>query len=463
MEFDINDVINNFMTKRAYFVGIGGIGMSALARYYKHEGYIVAGYDKTPSDLTDELEKEGINIHFDDCAANIPEQFRHQDTLVVYTPAIPDNSNELSYFREKEIVPVKRSAVLGMIAKHKKTLAVAGTHGKTTTSTLLAHLLTVASDGCIAFLGGISKNYNSNLLLSKNNIIVAEADEYDRSFLRLFPHIAIVTAADADHLDIYGTKKEMQKSFGDFVSQIDSDGALILKKGTDIPLDKVSCKIYSYSYNNKEADFYAANIELKEGSYKFDIHTPVGIIDNCILGLPGWVNIENAVAAVAAAILADVDKNRLRAALCSFAGVKRRFDVQINTSKYVYIDDYAHHPEELRAAITSVKQMFAGRKVLGIFQPHLYTRTRDFAAEFAESLNLLDELILLDIYPARELPIEGVTSEIIFDKVTIVNKRMCSKDELLNLLAHTDVDVLITLGAGDIDRLVEPICSLFTT
>jgi UDP-N-acetylmuramate--alanine ligase len=454
---DINDVINNFMTRRAYFIGIGGIGMSAIARYYKHEGYLVAGYDKTPSDLTGELEKEGIDIHFDDCAANIPPQFGTEDTLVVYTPAVPENSNEISYFRENRITLIKRSAVLGMIAKNKKVLAVAGTHGKTTTSTLLAHLLTLASDGCTAFLGGISKNYNSNLILSKNNMLVAEADEYDRSFLCLFPHIAIVTAADADHLDIYGTEEEMKKSFGDFVSQIKPNGALILKKGTDIPLDKISCKTYSYSYNDKDTDFYALNIELNQGFYKFDIHTPVGIISNCTLGLPGWVNVENAVAAVAAAISAGANKNKLRAALSSFSGVKRRFDVQINTSEHVYIDDYAHHPEELRAAITSVKQMFPGRKVLGIFQPHLYSRTRDFAAGFAESLSLLDELILLDIYPARELPIDGVTSEIIFDKVNLANKKMCTTDDLLNLLAKTDVDVLMTLGAGDIDRLVEPI------
>ncbi|MDR3246548.1 MAG: UDP-N-acetylmuramate--L-alanine ligase [Prevotellaceae bacterium] len=448
------------MTKKAYFIGIGGIGMSAIARYYKHEGYEVAGYDKTPSDLTVELENEGINIHFDDCAANIPEQFGHKDTLVVYTPAIPDNSVELSYFRAKGNEPVKRSAVLGMIAKDKKVLAVAGTHGKTTTSTLLAHLLSIASDGCTAFLGGISKNYNSNLILAKNNVMVAEADEYDRSFLRLFPHIAIVTAADADHLDIYGTEKEMKKSFGDFVSQIDSNGALILKKGTEIPLEKLSCKIYSYSYNDETTDFYAFNIALKQGFYKFDIHTPMGVIDRCTLGLPGWVNIENAVAAVAAAILAGADKDKLGTALCSFSGVKRRFDVRLNTPVHVYIDDYAHHPEELRASITSVKQMFPGRKVLGIFQPHLYSRTRDFVADFAESLSLLDELILLDIYPARELPIEGVTSEIIFDKVQLANKKMCSKTELLNLLHDADIDVLMTLGAGDIDRFVEPITEL---
>jgi UDP-N-acetylmuramate--alanine ligase len=457
------------MRKKAYFIGIGGIGMSAIARFYQHEGYEVAGYDKTPSELTNELQNEGISIHFDDCIAAIPEPFRNRDTLVIYTPAVPDNSVELNYFRETGNMPVKRSAVLGMIAKDKKVLAVAGTHGKTTTSTLLAHLMTMASEGCTAFLGGVSKNYNSNLILSKSEWLVAEADEYDRSFLRLYPHIAIVTAADADHLDIYGTEKEMKNAFGDFVSQIDSDGILILKKDVDIPLDKINCKTYSYSYDNKESDFYAFNIDLQQDcshkdtkTTKFDIHTPTGTIDNCTLVLPGWVNIENAVAAVAAAILAGADKNRIKSALGTFSGVKRRFDLRVNTPECTYIDDYAHHPEELRASITSVRQMFPGRKILGIFQPHLYTRTRDFADGFAESLSLLDELILLDIYPARELPIKGVTSLIIFDKVRIKNKMICSKEQLMCSLANRNIDVLITLGAGDIDRFVEPITELLT-
>ncbi|MDR2027600.1 MAG: UDP-N-acetylmuramate--L-alanine ligase [Prevotellaceae bacterium] len=448
---------------KAYFIGIGGIGMSAIARFYKHEGYEIAGYDRTPSDLTGELQKEGISIHFDDCVAEIPEQFRNRDTLVVYTPAIPDNSIELNYFRETGNNPVKRSAVLGMIAGDKKVLAVAGTHGKTTVSTLLAHLMTVASEGCTAFLGGVSKNYNSNLILSGSRWLVAEADEYDRSFLRLYPHIAIVTAADADHLDIYGTEKEMKKAFGDFVAQTDSDGALILKKGTEIPLDRLSCKMFSYSYDSKETDFYACNIELKQGFFEFDIRTPFGTVERCTLGLPGWVNVENAVAAVAAAILAGADMDKIKDALGMFSGVKRRFDIQVNTPECVYIDDYAHHPEELKASITSVRQMFAGRKISGIFQPHLYSRTRDFADGFAESLSLLDELILLDIYPARELPIEGVTSEMIFDKVRIHNKTMCAGENLMNLLANRDIDVLMTLGAGDIDRFVKPITKLLST
>jgi UDP-N-acetylmuramate--alanine ligase len=436
--------------------------MSAIARFYKHEGYEVAGYDKTPSDLTEELQNEGIDIHFDDCVAAIPEQFRGNETLVVYTPAIPNNSIELNYFRATGNNPVKRSAILGTIAKNKQTLAVAGTHGKTTTSTLLAHLMTVASDGCTAFLGGVSKNFNNNFVISRSRWLVAEADEYDRSFLQLYPHTAIVTAADADHLDIYGTEKAMKRAFGDFVAQIDADGALILKKGVDIPLDKLQCKVFSYSYDNRESDFYAFNIALKQGFFTFDIRTPMAVIDNCTLGLPGWVNIENAVAAVAAATLAGADRDKIREALGAFSGVKRRFDIRVNTPECVYIDDYAHHPEELRAAITSVRQMFVGRRITGVFQPHLYTRTRDFAAAFAESLSLLDELILLDIYPAREEPLEGVTSEMIFDNVRIANKTLCSKENLMNVLADRDIDVLMTLGAGDIDRFVTPITQLLS-
>ncbi|MDR2425538.1 MAG: UDP-N-acetylmuramate--L-alanine ligase [Prevotellaceae bacterium] len=442
---------------RVFFIGIGGIGMSALARYCKHAGYEVAGYDRTPSELTSELEAEGIAIHYDDCVANIPESFRNIDTLVVYTPAVPNDSNELNWFRNNGNEVRKRSAILGQIARDKKTLAVAGTHGKTTTSTMLAWLLNETGKPCTAFLGGISKNFNSNLLLATSELLVVEADEYDRSFLQLYPQIAIVTAADADHLDIYGTEKEMKNTFGQFVAQIDPDGVLILKKDVDIPLNGIRCRTVSYSYNNSAADFYAFNIEQQNGFYRFDIHTPNFTIENCTLGLPGKVNVENAVAAVAAAIFAGADINKISQALATFVGVKRRFDVQINTPQHVYIDDYAHHPEELSAAITSIRQMFPDRKILAIFQPHLYTRTRDFADQFAQSLSLPDELILLDIYPARELPIAGVSSQIIFDKVTIDKKTMCRKDDLLALLKTIDIDVVVTLGAGDIDRFVAPI------
>ncbi|MDR1054836.1 MAG: UDP-N-acetylmuramate--L-alanine ligase [Prevotellaceae bacterium] len=447
--------------KTVYLIGIGGIGMSALARYYKHAGYEVAGYDRTPSLLTAELESEGIAIHYSDDIDQIPVTYtENKDTLVIYTPAVPIDMGEFNYFLKAGYKLVKRSAVLGLIASEKQTMAVAGTHGKTTISTLLAHIITQAGGGCTAFLGGISKNYNSNLLLSDSKWLVAEADEYDRSFLQLYPQVAVITSADADHLDIYGTADEMRKAFGEFASQIKPEGVLILKNGVDIPMDNVKATVYRYAYNTP-CDFYAENIELQEGGYyRFDIHTPFGIIFGCTLGVPGWVNVENAVATAAVALITGVNDIKLKEALRSFAGVKRRFDFHVNTPQHVYIDDYAHHPVELKAAITSIKQMFPGRKVTGIFQPHLYTRTRDFVADFAESLSLLDSLILLDIYPARELPIEGVTSRIIFDKVTIADKQLCTKEELLDVLKKPTIDILVTLGAGDIDRLVEPITNL---
>jgi UDP-N-acetylmuramate--alanine ligase len=452
------------MDKLLYFIGIGGIGMSALARFYRKFNCKVAGYDRTPSELTEALENEGIHIHYDDKVANIPPEFRSRDTLVVYTPAIPKDSAELNWFLSNGNRVVKRAALIGELSKDLRTLAVAGTHGKTTTSTLLAHLMTVAADGCTAFLGGISKNYDSNMLDSNDSLMVVEADEYDRSFLYLAPYIAVVTAADPDHLDIYGTAMEMKKAFGEFVAQIHPDGALILKDGVDIPLNNVPCRIYSYSYNNPDTDFHACNISLSDGAYHFDIQTPECKIAGCCLTIPGWVNIENAVAAVAAAILGGAQVERIGSALNTFQGVKRRFDVHVNTPECVYIDDYAHHPKELSAAVSSVREMYPSRKLLGVFQPHLYTRTRDFAAEFAESLSLLDELILLDIYPARELPIAGVTSQIIFDGVTIADKQLCSKLEFMSVLRRkTDIDVLITLGAGDIDRFVEPITAMLNS
>lgn len=449
--------------KTVYLIGIGGIGMSALARYYKHAGYNVAGYDRTPSALTAQLEAEGMAIHYTDDIELIPQQHKsNTGTLVIYTPAVPADMGELNYFKNNGFKVVKRSAVLGLIASGKQTLAVAGTHGKTTTSTMLAHLMAQAGGGCTAFLGGISKNYNTNLLLSDSQWLVAEADEYDRSFLQLYPQVAVITSADADHLDIYGTEAEMKKAFGEFASQIKPDGTLILKEGVEIPLDNFNGTLYRYAYDTP-SDFYAENIELLDGGYyHFDLHTPFGVIFDCTLGIPGWVNIENAVAASAIALVTGADDTKLRDALKSFSGVKRRFDFQINTPECVYIDDYAHHPAELQAAITSIKQMFPGRKVTGIFQPHLYTRTRDFAADFSASLSLLDSLILLDIYPARELPIEGVTSDIIFDKVTIADKQLVKKEDLLNVLKNKDIDVLVTLGAGDVDRFVEPITKLLS-
>ncbi|MDR2563520.1 MAG: UDP-N-acetylmuramate--L-alanine ligase [Prevotellaceae bacterium] len=451
---------------KMYFIGIGGIGMSALARYFKHEGLTVAGYDRTPSSLTASLEAEGMDIHYgEDEVELIPDEFKHnKDSVgVIYTPAVPAVNAEYRWFADRGYEIIKRSAALGFVARNKKTLAVAGTHGKTTVSTLAAHLLTQAGDkGCTAFLGGIAKNYESNLLLSSSEWLVAEADEYDRSFLQLHPQAAVITSADADHLDIYGTEDELRTSFAEFASQVASDGALILKQGIDLPLysagkQSPKCKIYHYSLD-EVCDFYASNIRYWEGGrFIFDMHTPFGELFDCTLGIPARINIENAVAASALALYAGADPEKLKLALASFRGVKRRFDFYINTPELVYLDDYAHHPEELKAAILSLRGIFPGRRITAIFQPHLYTRTRDFAAGFAKSLSLLDELIMLEIYPARELPIEGVSSKIIFDRVTASSKLMCSKDELLGILAERNLDVLVTFGAGDIDRLTEPI------
>jgi len=443
-----------------YFIGIGGIGMSALARYYKHAGALVAGYDRTSSSLTAELEAEGIAIHYEDNMSLVPTNFTvsNENVLVIYTPAVPAEHSELNYFKNNNYTVIKRSAALGHIAATKTTLAIAGTHGKTTTSTLLAHLLTQAGIGCTAFLGGISKNYQTNLLLSDSPFLVAEADEFDRSFLQLFPQIAVITATDADHLDIYGTADEMKQAFADFASQVKSDGILILKEGIELPSStKYPSLIYRYSFD-KKCDFYASNIRrMENGHLLFDLHLLDATVTDCELGILGWVNIENAVAAAAVAYLCGADVQVVKKSLANFAGVQRRFDVQLNNANCIYIDDYAHHPEELKAAITSLREIFSTRKITGIFQPHLYTRTRDFVDGFAASLSLLDELILLDIYPARELPIEGVSSKIIFDKVTIANKQLCTKETLLEVLRTKELDVLVTFGAGDIDRFVQPI------
>jgi UDP-N-acetylmuramate--alanine ligase len=445
-----------------YFLGIGGIGMSALARYYKHAGAQVAGYDRTPSPLTAELEREGMDLHYEDDVTLIPPAFTAapEKTLVIYTPALPADHRELNYFKGRNYSLIKRSKALGHIAATKTTLAIAGTHGKSTITTLLAHLLTQAGGGCTAFLGGISKNYNSNLLLSDAPALVAEADEFDRSFLQLFPQIAVITATDADHLDIYGTADAVKQAFLDFARQVQPGGALIVKLGVLPDIEKEKFTVYRYSLD-QPCDFYAANIRrLENGLSQFDLHLLDTVVPDCTLGIPGRVNIENAVAAAAAAYLYAPERfgnAPLKDALDSFAGVQRRFDVQFNTPRCTYIDDYAHHPEELRATITSLREVFLGRKITGIFQPHLYTRTRDFAEGFAESLSLLDELILLDIYPARELPIPGVSSQTIFDKVTIVQKQLCTKNELMELLKTKTPDVLVTFGAGDIDRFVQPI------
>ena len=454
--------------EEVYFIGIGGIGMSAIARYYKSKGLKVSGHDKTPSPLTKALESEGIEVHYEDTPTLLPKSTKN--SLVIYTPAIPSDLQELVKAKEGGYELIKRSRALGHLAKGQVCLAVSGSHGKTTTSTLLAHIIQSSGMGCNAFLGGISKNYNSNLLLSKNNVLVAEADEFDRSFHQLYPHIAVVTATDADHLDIYGTVEEMRKAYAQFASQIDSDGYLIVKEGAVLDTTNVKAKRFTYSYSSNTADFYASDIKpiMKEGKetglFTFTLHTPNGAIETLSVGVPGWVNIENAVAASAIALLQGVKEDELKDALASFKGVVRRMDIHVNSPKMVYIDDYAHHPQEIATTISSIREAFPSRKMTAIFQPHLYTRTRDFAPEFAQALSLADRVILLDIYPARELPIEGVTSEIIFDKITATDKVLIKKEELMALLKERvekgEEDLIVTFGAGNIDRFIEPITEL---
>ncbi len=448
---------------KVYFLGIGGIGMSALARYFLHEGKRVAGYDRTPSRLTAELETEGAEVHYDDDVQAIPAAFLDpRDTMVVYTPAVPQDHSEYRYFCENGFTVEKRSQMLGHLAEGKYVMAVAGTHGKTTTSTLVAWLNRALTGGGSAFLGGISKNFGGNLLLGDGPRLAVEADEFDRSFLRLFPDVAVVTSADADHLDIYGTHEAVKEAFSQFVRQIRPGGFLVIKQGVDIVLDNPAIRVYRYAYDTP-CDFYARNVRLQEGGhYLFDLVTPGGAVEDCTLGIPGWVNIENAVAAVAAvwcaaqAEGAAFDAERLRAALASFSGVKRRFEFYVNTPRQVYMDDYAHHPRELAATLTSVRKMFPGRRITALFQPHLYTRTRDFYAGFAEALSHADEAVVLPIYPAREEPIPGVTSEIIAERVT-VPCRIVGRERLADEVAAMDTDVVVSFGAGNIDACCEAI------
>lgn len=440
-----------------YFIGIGGIGMSAIARYYNFKGLKVSGYDKTPSELTHALEKEGIEIHYEDNISFIPKDA--EDTLVVYTPAIPKDMGELVYVQENGYRVIKRSRMLGEIAEGQRCLAVAGTHGKTTTSTLLAHIFQDSGEGCSAFLGGISKNYDTNLLVSRNETIVAEADEFDRSFLQLFPEIAAITSMDADHLDIYSDISTMHEAFKAFASQV--SGTVITKQGLPIGPEDTKASILRYSYDDPSADFHASDISVDEcGYFTFNLHWPGGIIEGCKVGIPGWINVENAVAASAIALTYGIGPERVKHALSTFQGVKRRFDIHVNRPGCSYIDDYAHHPKEIAAAISSMRDIFPGRKLTAIFQPHLYTRTRDFADEFAEALSNVDKLIMLDIYPAREEPIPGVTSEIIFDNVTAPEKVIMVKEELMDYLKDEPIDTLITFGAGNIDRFITPITEM---
>ena len=435
-----------------YFLGIGGIGMSALARYYRAKGAEIHGYDKTPTPLTAQLIDEGMYIHFEENVNKIPKNI----DFVVYTPAIPTEHQELIYFRQNNFSIYKRSQVLGLITQNSKGIGISGTHGKTTISTMTAHLLKQSTIDCSAFLGGISKNYNNNLLLSeKSDFVVIEADEFDRSFLQLHPYIAVVSSIDADHLDIYGDKNQLKLSFEDYISQIQKGGKLIVKQGLNLKIPK-NIDVYTYSLNEK-SDFHADNIKIINGYYYFDFVYPDGIFKEIKMGYPGLHNIENAIAAISIAYITGVSENEMRNAMASFEGVNRRFDFRIRTENLVYIDDYAHHPEELKACINSVRNLFKNKKITGIFQPHLFSRTRDFADEFAKSLELLDEVILLDIYPARELPIEGITSKMLLDKINLKNKFLIQKSEILNFLKTKPLEILLTLGAGDIDQLVEPI------
>ena len=445
--------------KNVYFIGIGGIGMSALARYYKFQGYAVSGYDKTPSELTAALQAEGIGVHYEDRPDLVPVPV--EETLVIYTPAIHE-LHELDLVREKGYRLIKRSRALGEVARGQRCLAVAGTHGKTTTSTLTAHIFTESGEGCSAFLGGISRNYGTNLLMSRTRTVVAEADEFDRSFLQLHPETALITAIDADHLDIYGDYAHVVEAFKAFAAQV--TGTLIVKKGIPIEPADTQARILSYHPTLQEADFHFDNVRTDAcGHFIYDLHHPGGVIREVHVGAPGRVNAENSLAAAAIALTYGLDPAAIRHAIGTFEGVKRRLEVHLNTPTLSYVDDYAHHPAELEAAIASLRDIFPGRRITGIFQPHLYTRTRDFAPEFAKALSALDKLILLDIYPAREEPIPGVTSEIIFREVTAPEKVLLRKEQLMEYLEKEPVDVLVTFGAGNIDRFIQPIADLLKT
>lgn len=449
-----------------YFIGIGGIGMSALAKYFHTGGKFVSGYDKTPTPLTDEMIDDGIEIHFTDDVHQIPSSLKHtqlvhHNTLIVYTPAIPKDHAELNYFIAHGFEVRKRSEVLGTITENSFTIAVAGTHGKTTTSSMIAHLLKSSGMDCTAFLGGISKNYHSNLLMSKKNaeknIFVVEADEYDRSFLTLHPDIAVITSMDPDHLDIYGDRKYLEESYRLFAQQVKPEGKLIHKKG--LPLTELAVKRSEYSVTN-QCDYSASDIRIMNHRYYFSWNNSSATIKDLFSLMPGLHNVENAVAAIAVARQLGISTENISAGIHSYEGVKRRFDYKLNTKDIVFIDDYAHHPEELRACISSVRELYPEKKLTGIFQPHLFSRTRDFVDGFAKSLSMLDSLILLDIYPAREEPIPGITSDLIFQKVTIKDKILCTQEKVLEELKSRKMEVLLTLGAGDIDQLVEPVKQL---
>ena len=439
--------------------------MSALARWFNKQGKFVAGYDRTPSPLTRELEKEGIKIHFEDEVDSIPEEVDKYNTLVVYTPAIPKEHKEFNYLKEKGLTILKRSEVLGLITKAHKTVAIAGTHGKTTTSSLLTHILKVAGVNMVAFLGGVTTNYASNLVIegepNENTIVVAEADEFDRSFLRLFPDIAIITSVDPDHLDIYGNHQEVIKSFTDFTNQINK-GGLLVKHESIRAIDNEVDGIEVNTYGMSRGQFFASRIIPlgRDGFFEFNLVGFASEIEKIKLGVPGFHNMENAIAAAIVAKHLGVDNDLIKKALGSFSGVKRRFEFIIKSDSLVYIDDYAHHPTEITAFLSSLRAMYPGKKITAVFQPHLYSRTRDFADGFSKSLSIADEVLLMDIYPARELPIAGVSSDMLFEKITSSVKIRCNKNDVAQRIEDLDVEVIATIGAGDIDTCVEPIKKL---
>ncbi len=447
----------------AYFIGAGGIGMSALAGYFNKCMIYTAGYDKTPTSLTNQLINEGIDIHFNDSVDEIPSKIKDiekEKLLIVYTPAIPAGHSELRFFKDSGYKVYKRAEVLGALTNMFKVIAVSGTHGKTSVSTMIAHIFHQAGEPINAFLGGISKNYGSNLILadtpSNAKFAIAEADEYDRSFLKLLPHTAVVTAMDADHLEIYEDINDLKRTFELFINQIDKQGNLLIKSGLRAHKSNFPAHVYTYS-QQKGSDFYPDDIETKPFESLFSVVTPFGKIEDIRIQVPGSVNIENAVAALAVAMIHGIPEAAIRSALSTWKGVKRRFDYIVNTPEVVYIDDYAHHPEEIRSLLLSIRNIYKDKKITGIFQPHLFSRTRDFADGFAESLSLLDELILLEIYPAREEPIPGITSKLIFDKVTVGNKLLVKKDELIRHIHDFDKGILLTIGAGDISDLIDDI------
>lgn len=450
-----------------YFLGIGGIGMSALARWFMKKGLRVSGYDRTSTKLTEELQAEGMNVHFDDSVESIPAEVRgaKEKTLIVFTPAIPKDHKEHAWLKQNGYTILKRSEVLGLLTKGYKTIGVAGTHGKTTTSSMVAHLLYVAGKDMVGFLGGITTNYSSNLLMkgdvSGSTLVVVEADEFDRSFLTLFPEIAIVTSADADHLDIYGDHQAVITSFKDYIRQINKGGHLIIHESiAELLADDIG-HVNKHTYSMSRGQFFAGNITASSGFFEFDLHG-FGKVERIKLGVPGFHNIENAIAASAAASLCGVNLSTIKKGLESFSGVKRRFEFVMKGNHVIYVDDYAHHPAELEAFLKSMKSMYPRRKLTVVFQPHLFSRTRDFAEGFSKSLSLADELYLMDIYPARELPIPGVDSDMVFKDVTSPVKWRCNKNDLMEKLSSAEIDVIVTVGAGDIDTFVQPIKKMLT-